>query len=453
MHDDPLIIARVLFWLFAVGVLVLPIRWSFFCFLLASHMDITSLSFNSATTVGIENTIRIAALPAILCFRAGFSFRQFPWTLPQKFWLALVAYAAIAAAWGGYALPAAKMVTYLTAYLVLYLVFCQAWVEGWVDLALIRLSAWCAVALAVIQTFTLGNMWGGLELRFTSFSSPQYFAACLVALLAVLVFSGSSGFFHYVTCGLLVIAILFSGSRYVFISTAVLLLIASFRVSGVEKSLIFKFSVRKMLITLGVGAIAAAAVLTYLPGNRIDELVFAVSNDDTKVEDVGTLAWRLGIYEDIWSRLQKRSAVGLIFGSGTSSGAALMLDHDPTHYDQVGIDANRILHSEYLRAFYEWGILGLALLVGFLVTTILGFVRKITAEGGGPALAFFGALPSILIGLAIENVLAGAVSAAGVGIVLAMSFAWQMGPEYSHESTEQEAEGFASDQAALSGMS
>jgi len=200
-----------------------------------------------------------------------------------------------------------------------------------------------------------------------------------------------------------------------------------------------------------VGAVAAGAVLTYLPGNRIDELVFAVSNDDTKVEDVGTLAWRLGIYEDIWSRLEKRSALGLTFGSGTSSGAALMLDHDPAHYDQVGIDANRVLHSEYLRAFYEWGIFGLTLLVGFLVTTIVGFARMVTVQGSGPALAFFGVLPSILIGLAIENVLAGAVSAAGVGIVLAMSFAWQMDPEYSHESAEQE--GFATDGSALSGLS
>ena len=68
MHDDPLIIARIFFWLFALGVLVLPIRWSFFCFILASHMDITSLSFNSATAVGVENTVRIATLPAILCF-------------------------------------------------------------------------------------------------------------------------------------------------------------------------------------------------------------------------------------------------------------------------------------------------------------------------------------------------------------------------------------------------
>ena len=346
------------------------------------------------------------------------------------------------------------MVVYLTAYLVLYLIFCQAWAEGWIDLALIRLSAWCVVALAVIQTFALGNAWGGIELRFTSFSSPQYFAACLVALLAVLVFSGSRSSLHYATCGVLVIAIVFSGSRYVFISTVALLLIASFRVSMAEESLRFKFSVRKMLITLGMAAAAAAAVLTYLPGNRIDELVFAVSDDDIKVEDVGTFAWRLGIYEDIWSRLQKRSALELIFGSGTSSGAALMLHHEPAHYDQLGIDGNRVLHSEYLRALYEWGILGLTFLVCFLVTTIVGFVRKVTAQGGGPALAFFGVLPSVLIGLAIENLLAGAVSAAGVGILLAMSFAWQMNPEYSYESAEmqEEEEGFAPGRPALRGV-
>ena len=105
-----------------------------------------------------------------------------------------------------------------------------------------------------------------------------------------------------------------------------------------------------------------------------------------------------------------------------------MLNHDPDHYDRDGIDANRVLHSEFLRALYEWGILGLGLLLAFLITTTAGFVKKITADRGGAALAFAGALPSIVMGLAIENILAGAASAGGVGILLAMTFAWKGEP-------------------------
>jgi hypothetical protein len=430
MADEALLVARLLFWVFSAGVLFLPIRWAFFCFIFASHLDITSLSFTSATAIGFENTIRIAGLPAILLWRTGFSsIRGFTWTLGHKLWLAIVVYAAIAGLWSGFTLSALKMVVYLAAYLVLFAVFCAAWINGWLDVALIRVAAWSIIALAVVQTFLLDNAWGAPEDRFTSFSTPQYFAACLVALFAVLVFSGDTGFFHYLTCGALIVSIVLSGSRYVFISTVILLLISSFPiVSGKNESLRWRPNYRRVLGTLCLAGLSVVALLSYLPANRLDELFTVVSADDTDVRDVGTFTWRLGIYEEILTQLEKRHGAELFFGSGTSSGAALMLNHEPDHYDKETIDANRVLHSEYLRALYEWGIFGLGLLLAFLTVTTTGFLKKMTSAGGGPALAFLGVLPSILIGLAVENVLAGAVSAAGIGILLAMTFAWTMEP-------------------------
>jgi O-Antigen ligase len=427
MPTEALLVARILFWVFAAGVLILPMRWSLFCFILASHMDITSLTFNSATAIGFENTIRIAGLPTLLLVRTGFApLKDMTWTLPQKLWAGLVAYAAIAGFWGGFSLPAIKMVAYLVAYFVLYVIFCSAWGEHWLDISLVRLVAWSVIALALLQTFILGNEWGGLEARFTSFSAPQYFAAFLVAVLAVLMFSGDRGGFHYGTCGGLIAAIVLSGSRYVFVSMVALAVIGCFRLaSGRHGSLRWRPNVRKMVLTLGIAAAGVGILVGYLPYNRIDELVGAVSEDDATVEDVGTFAWRLGIYEDILERLEKRTGPELFFGSGTSSGAALMLNHDPDHYDREGIDANRVLHSEFLRALYEWGIPGFGLVVAFVVATTAGFVKKIAAERGGPARAFAGALPSILLGLAIENMLASAASAGGVGILLAMTFAWK----------------------------
>jgi hypothetical protein len=435
MPTEALLVARVLFWVFAAGVLVLPMRWSLFCFILASHMDITSLAFNSATAVGFENTIRIAGLPALLSLRTGFApLKDITWTLPQKIWLALIAYAAIAGLWSGFPLAAVKMVAYLVAYFVLYMIFCSAWGEHWLDIGLVRIVAWSVIALASLQTFILGNEWGGLEQRFTSFSAPQYFAAFLVAVLAVLMFSEERGAFHYATCGGLMAAIVLSGSRYVFVSMVALAVIGCFRlVSGRHGSMRWRPNVRKMVLTLGIAAAGVGILVAYLPYNRIDELVGAVSEDDATVEDVGTFAWRLGIYEDILGRLEKRTGPELFFGSGTSSGAALMLNHDPDHYDREGIDANRVLHSEFLRALYEWGIPGFGLLVAFVVATTAGFVQKIAAEDGGPALAFAGALPSIVLGLAIENMLASAASAGGVGILLAMTFAWKGESVYARD--------------------
>ena len=430
MPVDAMLLARALFWVFAAGVLLLPMRWSLFCFILAAHMDITSLTFNSATAVGFENTIRIVGLPALLLLRTGFApLKDMTWTLPQKIWLGLIIYAAIAGLWGGFPLAAIKMVAYLVAYFVLYLVFCSAWCERWLDIGLVRLVAWSVIALAVLQTFVLGDEWGGLEERFTSFSAPQYFAAFLVAVLAILMFSGERGWFHYATCGGLMAAIVLSGSRYVFVSMVALAVIGCFQLaSGRHGSLRWRPNLRKMLLTLGIAAAGIGILVAYLPYNRIDELVGAVSEDDATVEDVGTFAWRLGIYEDVFEHLEKRTGLELFLGSGTSSGAALMLNHDPDHYDREGIDGNRVLHSEFLRALYEWGIPGLGLLLAFVIATTTGFVQKIAAEGGGPALAFAGALPSIVLGLAIENMLASAASAGGVGILLAMTFGWKGEP-------------------------
>jgi O-antigen ligase len=427
MPDEALLVARALFWIFSAGVLLLPIRWSLFCFLLAAHMDITTLTFNSATAVGFENTVRIAGLPMVLIARTGFRpLSEMTWTLPQKLWVALVAYAAIAGLWSGFTLAAIKMVAYLIAYFILYMVFCSAWGERWLDIGLLRLAAWCVIALAVLQTFCLGNAWGGVEERFTSFSTPQYFAAFVVAVLAILMFSGEKGWLHYTTCGALMVTIVFSGSRYVFVSMVLLVVIACFQfVPGRYGTLRWIPSLRKMLVSVLIAVAGIVILFAYLPYNRIDELVGVVSDEGATVRDVGTFAWRLGIYEDLLEHLEKRTGLELLAGSGTSSGAALMLNHDPDQYDVQGIDANRVLHSEFLRSLYEWGIIGLVILVAFLATTIAGFLKKIATEGGGVALAFAGALPSIVIGLAIENILAGAASAGGVGILLAISFAWR----------------------------
>jgi hypothetical protein len=437
--ENALLVSQVLFWIVAAGVTFLPIRWALFCFILASHLDITTVTFASASTVGFENTVRIIGLPALLLWRTGFSFRDLTWTLPQKLWLGLVVYAAISGFWSGFFLSAMKMVVYLGVYLALFAIFSSAWGNRWIDVGMMKLIAWCVIVLAILQTFVLGNAFGGVEERFTSFSSPQYFAACLVALLAILVFSRERGLFHYATCGALILAIVLSGSRYVFASAVVLLIIASFQVvPGREDSLQWKLDFKKIFLMLGLVAAAAAVLFSYVPSLRFEELSNVVSDDDGTVQDVGTLAWRIGIYQDIFTQLEKRSGAQLFFGSGTSSGAALMLDRDPDKYDKEVIDGNRALHSEYLRALYEWGILGLGLLLFFLVSTVVGFARKMGSEGGGPALAFLGVLPSIVIGLAIENVLAGAASAAGVGILLAMTFAWQMEPSCLSESVADE---------------
>src|SRR5436305_5007797 len=69
MSDEALLVVRVLFWVLTAGLALLPMRWATVCLILASHIDITSLTFASATSVGFENTVRIAVLPLLFLAR------------------------------------------------------------------------------------------------------------------------------------------------------------------------------------------------------------------------------------------------------------------------------------------------------------------------------------------------------------------------------------------------
>lgn len=418
-------IARALLWMLSIGVLLLPMRWALFCFIVAAHLDIMSPTFASASSFGFENTVRIAILPVVLLLRMRFGpLHDLSWSLPHKVWIALIAYAGIAGVWSDFQVSALKMVVYLGVYFLLFAIFSTAWAAHWLDLNLLTLAAWCVMAIAAVQTYILGDEWG--EERFTSFSSPQYFAAFLVAMLAILVFSGRKGFLHYATCGAIIVAILLSGSRYIFVSAIILLLIASFQTtSGKGVLLRRRPSFRKLLLVSCAFAVITVMLASYASFGRTGELLGVFSGRNASIEDIGTFAWRLGVYQEIMDRLERRTVRQLLFGSGTSSGAGLMFDYEPSRYsDESAVDGNRVLHSEFLRALYEWGVLGLGLLVLFLVATTIGYLKRIASQKDGRALAFIGVLPSIVFGLAIENILAGAGSAAGVGILLALTYAW-----------------------------
>ena len=105
-----------------------------------------------------------------------------------------------------------------------------------------------------------------------------------------------------------------------------------------------------------------------------------------------------------------------------------MLMAHPELADKV--DGNRAFHNEFLRAFYEWGVVGLTLFLAlwfFVVrdTWILGVRQKSLA--GIACLAF---LPAIFFGLMIENMLANSGAPGGMGFVLVLSLSAAAGSEY-----------------------
>ncbi|HEX3722914.1 MAG TPA: hypothetical protein VHV31_08995, partial [Nitrolancea sp.] len=156
--------------------------------------------------------------------------------------------------------------------------------------------------------------------------------------------------------------------------------------------------------------------------NRIFALREMVAHGHFNPDAIGTFAWRLGVYRTAIDQIEARNPVEDVVGSGTSSGAKVILEFNPTAFHANTIDANRSLHDEFLRAFYEWGIIGEALFLAFLGSLVMGLVRQTRAAGFETTWPFWGLLPTLGLGLLVENVLAGSGTPVGTGFVLVIAY-------------------------------
>ncbi|HVX29565.1 MAG TPA: hypothetical protein VHA53_03715, partial [Nitrolancea sp.] len=137
---------------------------------------------------------------------------------------------------------------------------------------------------------------------------------------------------------------------------------------------------------------------------------------------IGTFEWRLEAYRTAFDRIESRGVLANVFGSGTSSGADVILAFNPTAFPANTIDPNRSMHNEFLRAFYEWGVIGSALFLAFLVALLVGVFRQTRRFGWSTTWAFWGLLPTLLLGLLLENVLAGSGTPVGTGFALVFAY-------------------------------
>lgn len=419
--DVSVYIARLLFWVVAGLVCLGPKRRAVFCLLLLAQLDASGPEFASASSLGVENALKVVVVPTILLLRIGPAAWKGRLSEPfARLWIALISYAVVASIWSPFRLSALKMAGYLYCYAVIYLILRYASEAGWITSAFVKWGLLVASVLALVQTYMLGDVYGSLyegdALRLTTFSDPQGFAAYLLCMAAVLLTlqykKGSTSLFTVVV---IVAAVFMTGSRYVSLGLVIaLIIVAAFRAIRAGR-----FSARKLVLqstTVLVIAVAALVlVLRAFPDNRIAELVEA-SAQQGSYEDIGTLVWRLGIYGEALQQIEDRGASTLAFGSGTSSGANVVLGSDPK-YAVDTVDANRVVHNEFLRAFYEWGLLGFAIFVCFLAASIHA-VWRLARNGSLNAIAFLAVAPALLLGLAIENILANAAGAAGIGFTL-----------------------------------
>lgn len=420
--------ARTVFWFLTLCTAFLPLRYGLSTYALLSLVDTTGLDFSSLAAVGFANIVKVVVLPSLLFYRLRRTHLTEALSLPfSKVWLWFCAYAAVAAIWTPFHIAAVKMIGYLFSYSILFVVFLKAWRRGYVTPRSLTAVAWISLLIAIFQTYVFGNYYGTppdgtpYATQFTTFIDAQSFAPFLLAMLLFQLVLCSKGKLRTITSLALVVAIVLAGSRYVYVGTIVALLILYFgdRLSN-GKSVNTYFLLRAAVIAVLLTAAPAWLVARYLPSSRINEVVNTALNHQESLQDVVDIAFRLKIYSELEQALEARSFGRLLIGSGTSSGPDVRLRFDPT-YDEATADGNRVIHSEFLRALYEWGVVGFLLVLVFALGVSKNCVATFLQRKNPAALVCLAFLPAVVLGLAIENILAAPARPNGVAYVLVLS--------------------------------
>lgn len=423
-----------LFYSFALCVVFLPPRWSLLCLLLAGNVAVIKPGFVSTSSVSWQNGVEMVLLPACLLLRlTGFRLPRIRWGFPAKAWAALVLYAAVSVAWSPFKLSGVKMVAYLGAWFVIYLLFHLAWRRGLIDQGMVIAALWGSLALACLQTYVLGNPLYGNQnalsrlasAQFAPFRGPQFFGPFLACLLALLLFSKERRRFRSLSIAACLLAFVLVGSRYAMVQASIvvfawfLLKARAVRRKGTLRlAPVMRVAFLAMLLFLGFRGVMGSA----MPHSRVNQLLDLVSKP--QLADVGTFGWRLLMYERVIKKLSHRSLLGLAFGSGTSSAGAVAMGGQKT---AVGLDPNRTINDEFLRAEYEWGFIGLGLGLLLLASAVRRLWRRtfqLRSLAGFAALAI---LPAIVLALLVENPLAEAGTSQSLGYVMVLSYGFAAG--------------------------
>jgi hypothetical protein len=170
----------------------------------------------------------------------------------------------------------------------------------------------------------------------------------------------------------------------------------------------------------------------------LNEMMAAAVQKNATIEDVGTFGWRFSLYQKTVDELVRRGLPRLLVGSGTSSGANLVLNEGIFQEDNV--DPNRAIHDEFLRAIYEWGFLGLTAFLIFWVRILKLDFRLVSENASPQAWAFLAISVPLLISLTVENVLAESGSSEGVGYNLVLTSMMALIVSHSEEEESQSAQ-------------
>ncbi len=435
--------AQVIFWILLPLVLFGPLRWAVLAWLIMGNLDATGPDQSALVAVGWINAAKGIALPLYLWWRLRRITSEVTQTPPARLWLLLTGYATVAILWSPFPLAAAKLVGNMIGVLLTIIILEKAVRKGLLHSGTLGLLILASLGLGIVQTYYYGGISFGFDgadqpIRFSSFIAAQQYAAFLVAFLAVVLWHGGFGWLNRFFLGAaLCAALLLNGSR-TWVFGAVLVLVVYSWLSSRRLLELVAFSVAS--ITLGVLFIINltrfdADIISDTSSRIVATLSAVLAGKDTSHNaGLRNLSFRFALYEGVLEDLHIASVREILLGHGTSSGGDIALQVFPTRYDIARLDPNRTIHNEWLRALYEWGVIGLLLLAGVFASLLSGLIIRYRDKAWkARASAVLSFLPAFLTAVSAENVVAGAGNAVTMSFAIILALLWTPVPALSSE--------------------
>ncbi len=428
--------AQACFFILLPVVLFGPKRWAVLAWFLMGNLDASGGQFEATAAFGAINAAKAVVLPAYLIWRLrsekGSYLLSSSWSYV---WLAFVVWVGIASLWSPFPVSAAKAVAYLVGLALGLVVFERAGRAQVLDATFIASALVGTLALGLIQHFGFHGEGYGFEttgIRFTAFVGAQGYAALLVAFLcAVLWVKGLIPSVRAIAVSAIVVALFFNGSRTWAIGAALAIVVSSAVAFG--RRPISTLMVAVILpSTVFIGTLAfgpSSLVGADRPGGRISSAVQAVSTSERGLGGIQNVAFRYRIWEGIASELGDNDSRQLFFGHGTSSAADIGIKAAPHVFATKSLDANRVVHNEWLRAIYEWGLVGLSIWALVYGLAVAGLTRMYARSRSVRFLPLICYLPALTIATLTETVLVGAGSSTIMGLLLLFGLMFQMRPD------------------------